>query len=167
MRWTVVTLAVLVMLTACVSRPAPAAAVMRETPPPWDAPRDAVSYISAADLREQPLDAKGNQRIFTITVTVDGEDVTVPANVGVDRLRAVQAVIHTHDASGTVWLEGDEPKAVTLQDFFTLWGVRFDERCLGAACGSVTVIVDGVRAADPMAVPLRDIEDSLSVQANT
>ena len=67
----------------------------------------------------------------------------VPAYVGIDRLRAVQAPVHTHDASGQVWLEGRETDAVTLGQFFTVWGVRFDDRCLGSACGALVVTVDG------------------------
>ena len=72
--------------------------------------------------------------------------------VGIDRLRAVQAPMHTHDTSGQVWLEGRETDAVTLGQFFTVWGVRFDDRCLGSACRDLEVTVDGKVSAAPTEV---------------
>ena len=43
--------------------------------------------------------------------------------------------MHTHDTSGQVWLEGRHTDAVTLGEFFTVWGVRFDDQCLGRHAG--------------------------------
>jgi hypothetical protein len=144
-------------MTACApAPPEPSAAVMRETSPPWDAPRDAISYIRAAGLEELSSGySVGESLIATLTVTVDGEQVDVPAYIGIDRLRAVEAPLHTHDASGTVWAEHPrELPTLTLGDFFDLWGVRFTDECLGDACGDVSVTIDGdaVRTDD-----LRDI----------
>ncbi|HRA04442.1 MAG TPA: hypothetical protein PK963_03575 [Arachnia sp.] len=143
------------LLTACVSRPDPSPAVMRETAPPWDAPRDAVSYIRAAGLPEQPLGTDTDPWVLDLSVTVGGAAVDIPAYIGADRLRAVQAPVHTHEAGGEVWLEGDGNDAVTLGQFFTLWGVRFDGECLGAACGGVTVTADGRPVTDPESLVLR------------
>ncbi len=143
------------LLSGCVHAAAPAPAVIRDSPPPWDAPRDAVSYIEAAALVPQPLDSTENRHVTQVTITVDGAPVQVPAYVGVDRVRAVQAAVHTHDTSGAVWLEGRETGTITLGQFFTVWGVRFDDRCLGATCGGVRVQVDGTSApGDPRAVVL-------------
>jgi hypothetical protein len=143
------------LLGGCVHAAAPAPAVISDSPPPWDAPRDAVSYIEAAALVPQPLDSTENRHVTQVTITVDGAPVQIPAYVGVDRVRAVQAAVHTHDASGAVWLEGRDTGTITLGQFFTVWGVRFDDRCLGAACGGVRVQVDGTRApGDPRAVVL-------------
>lgn len=162
-----VLLACLAVLVApgCVPRAQPAAATIATTPPPWRAPRDAVSHIDLTGLPHVPLDATGGQRVFQLTVTVDGAPVEVPAFVGIDRIRAVQAAAHTHDASGTVWLEGEGGDRATLADFFVLWGVRFDARCLGAACGGVRVLVDGAPAPDPTAVRLAAVRDRVEVSA--
>ena len=62
--------------------------------------------------------------------------------------------MHTHDTSGQVWLEGRETEAVTLGQFFTVWGVRFDDQCLGSACGGVSVDVDGKASSTPREVRL-------------
>ncbi|MFT3886960.1 MAG: hypothetical protein QM713_02175 [Arachnia sp.] len=146
------------LLTGCVSRPEPEAAVLRETAPPWDAPRDAVSYMAAAGVPQLSLGDDADPWILHLTVSVDGAAVEVPAHIGVDRLRALQAPVHTHEAGGEVWLEGEGNRASTLGQFFTLWGVRFDDDCLGSACGGVTVRADGAPVADPAALVLRGLE---------
>jgi hypothetical protein len=139
----------LVLLTACVRQAAPAPAVQRSTPPPWDAPRDSISYMKAAYLEPQPLSTNENSRVIDLRITFDGAPVEVPAYVGIDRVRALQAAVHTHDTSGQVWLEGRDTSGVTLGQFFTLWGVRFDDHCLGPACGAIAVKVDGVASSAP------------------
>jgi hypothetical protein len=140
---------VLLTVTGCVSQAAPEPAVQRSTPPPWSAPRDAVSYIAAAGLESQPVSTNENSRVIELRITVDDAPVEVPAYIGIDRVRALQAPVHTHDSSGQVWLEGRGSGAVTLGQFFTLWGVRFDDHCLGSACGGVVVKVDGVATTAP------------------
>lgn len=140
-------LVVVVLAAGCQEKPAePAAAEMRATSPPWDAPRDAVSYIDAAGLERLPLDFRGPAPYYLkVTVTVDGAAVTVPGYIGLDRIRAEQAPLHTHSADGVVNVEArTKDQRPTLKQFFALWGVRYDERCLGDACGGVTVMVNGV-----------------------
>jgi hypothetical protein len=149
--------AVLVLLftnTGCVQQAAPAPAVQRSTPPPWNAPRDAVAYIGAAGLEAQPATNNGNSRVVNLRITIDGTPVEVPPYIGIDRVRALQAAAHTHDTSGQVWLEGRGTSDVTLGQFFTLWGVRFDDHCLGSACGALVVKVDGVVTTAPREVRL-------------
>jgi hypothetical protein len=142
-------LIVVLVLTSCVRQATPGPAAQRSTPPPWSAPRDAVSYITAAGLETQPLSSKENSRVVQLRITVDGAPVEVPAYIGVDRVRAVQAPVHTHDTSGEVWLEGRNTDEVTLGQFFTVWGVRFDDRCLGSACRDLVVTVDGKVSSAP------------------
>ena len=149
-------LLVLAAATGCVRQAEPARAVQRSTPPPWSAPRDAVAYIEAAGLKAQPVSNNQSSGLTELRITVDGAPVEVAANIGVDRLRALHAAVHTHDTSGRVWLEGQGSDAVTLGQFFTLWGVRFDDHCLGSACGAVVVKVDGVATTDPRKVRLAD-----------
>lgn len=145
------------MVTGCVPQAPVPPADLRTTAPPWPAPRDGVAYIEAAGLEQLPLDTRGERHIVSLTVRVTGQPVVVPAYVGVDRLRAVQAVAHTHDETGAVWLEGKGSDSVTLGQFFTLWGVRFDGRCVGAACKSVRVSADGLAVATPAGLRLRGV----------
>lgn len=162
----IVGLMVSLLLMGCVDRPDPAPATMSTVAAPWPAPRDAISYIRAAGLPELDLDSRADPFILSITVTVDDQDVSLPAFIGVDRLRAVQAPVHTHESGGDVWLEGDGNRDVTLGQFFTLWGVRFSDGCLGNACADLTVTADGQVVDDPAALVLRG-NDVISVTART
>jgi hypothetical protein len=147
-------LIMLLALSGCVRQAIPNAAEQRSTPPPWSAPRDAITYITAAGLEPQPISGNESSGVVDLKITVDGARVEVPAYVGVDRLRAVQAPMHTHDTSGQIWLEGRETDTVMLGQFFTVWGVRFDDRCLGSACRELWVIVDGEVSSSPTEVRL-------------
>jgi hypothetical protein len=152
-------LVAMVVLTGCVRTAEPAAAVIRTTPPPWDAPRDAVSTIAAAGLTAEPLNTTGDRHIVAMSIQVDGWQVAIPPYVGVDRLRAKQAAVHTHDTSNQVWLEGRDIESITLGQFFTVWAVRFDGRCLGAACGEVVVTADGQRVTDAPGLRLAEVSN--------
>ena len=147
-----------VALTGCVRAAEPAPAVIRTTPPPWDAPRDAVSTIAAAGLTAEPMNSTGGTRhVVTMSIQVDGWQVAIPPYVGMDRPRAQQAAVHTHDALNQVHLEGRDAPSITLGQFFTVWGVRFDGRCLGAACGEVVVTADEERVANPLELRLAEV----------
>ncbi|MEU0092105.1 hypothetical protein [Kribbella sp. NPDC006257] len=138
-------LSLLPMTTGCQVGPAPAApAEFRVTAPPWDAPRDAVSYIDKAGFERLPLDFSGPAPYtLKIAVNVDGKSVQLPPDIGVDRRRAEQAAVHTHGTDGTVWVEAKTTaERPTLKQFFELWGVRYDGKCVGDACGGVTVLVN-------------------------
>jgi hypothetical protein len=151
-----VTLLIASLLVAgCVDQREPAPAELRTTAPPWDAPRDAVSYIKAAGFDPQPLDLTDNQHVVQVRISIDGQQVVIPAYVGIDRLRAVQAAVHTHDTTGAVWLEGRNTGSVTLGQLFTVWGVRFGDGCVGGICGRLEVTVNGSTASsDPRGIRL-------------
>ncbi|MBN9621935.1 MAG: hypothetical protein J0H06_03120 [Actinobacteria bacterium] len=66
-----------------------------------------------------------------ITVYVDGGQVAVPADIGIDPARPSMemAGLHTHDPSGTIHDEG--MPGSRLGQFFAVWGVPFSNRRLG------------------------------------
>ncbi|MGZ4131480.1 MAG: hypothetical protein ACXVWF_00410, partial [Actinomycetota bacterium] len=56
--------------------------------------------------------------------------------------------LHTHDTSGVIHIEADDPNFQgTLGQFFDVWGVRLSSTCVGGVCdaGDQTwhVYVDG------------------------
>jgi hypothetical protein len=149
----------LVVLAGCVQQAPPAPATLRTSSPPWPAPRDGVSYFTLAGVPASRLDDRADQRVLTLAIRIDDTTVPLAPNIGIDLPRALQAPAHTHDASGTVWLEGAGAREVTLGQFFTVWGVRFDGRCLGAACGTLTVTADGKAVSTPTDLVLQTAGD--------
>jgi len=158
-------LLVAVLLTGCAAQAAPGEAMLRSTPPPWPAPRDGLAQMRAAGVPSSRLDDTTNQRRIMVTISIDGAAVALAPHIGVDRPRALQGPAHTHDDTGTVWLEGRGADTVTLGQFFVLWGVRFDDRCLGATCGSIVVRVDGRRVAQPPGLALAEVAQRVEVEA--
>lgn len=154
-----VAVACLGLVAGCVQQAPPAPAELRTSAPPWPAPRDGISYFEAAGVPSSRLDDRSNQKLVSISITIDGAPVPLVPNIGLDRPRALQAPAHTHDDSGTVWLEGTGAREVTLGEFFTIWGVRFDDGCLGAACSGLQVSADGAVVATPRALRLWDVSD--------
>ena len=134
------------VMGGCQVGPAPPGpAELRTGPPPWDAPRDAVSYIDKAGFERLPLDFSGpSPYTLTIAVTVDGTPVQIPSGVGIDRLRAEQAAVHTHTTDGLVYVEAKTTaERPTLAQFFTLWGLKYTPTCLANACNSLKITTNG------------------------
>jgi hypothetical protein len=66
-----------------------------------------------------------------LSVYVNGSPIEVPANIGIDPARdsSQMAGLHTHDAEGTIHVEG--APGTTLGQFFQIWGVPFSATRLG------------------------------------
>jgi hypothetical protein len=86
-------------------------------------------------------------------VYVNGKRTTVPANLGIDPQGRFISPIHTHDTSGIVHMESEQPYRFTLGEFMNIWGVYFTKNQLGeykAGNGNVLQLwVNGTRIADP------------------
>lgn len=59
-----------------------------------------------------------------LSITVNGQPVGIPANVGVDA--TCTRPVHTHDDSGELHIESPVVYPFTLGDFFMVWGHPFD-----------------------------------------
>jgi hypothetical protein len=91
-----------------------------------------------------------------LDIFVDGNPVTVPANIGIDPSVGI-AVLHTHDDTGVIHVESPVAQDFTLRNFFDVWGVRLTDTCIGGYCNDGTrtlrVYVDG----KPATVGVRDV----------
>jgi hypothetical protein len=154
-RLLLMTLAATLVLLGCARPAPPGPATMRASLPPWPAPSDAVSYIAAAGVEPEPYATSADARLLNLDLQVESAPVEVPAGIGFDRSRALQAPAHTHDDSGTVTVEGKGAADFTLGQFFTLWGVRLSPSCVGGVCGRLLLRVDGAAVtSDPREVRL-------------
>lgn len=103
---------------------------------------------------------------------VNGEPVVVPGNVGWNEAARVFSPLHTHDETGTIHTESDDPNfAPTLGTLFDVWGLRLTEDCLGGYCTQdgerVRVFVNGEEVSgDPRAALVED-NQSIAVTYGT
>jgi hypothetical protein len=93
---------------------------------------------------------------------VDGEKVVVPANVGIGP--AFISPLHTHDETGILHVESPTASSYGLGQFFAVWGVRLDRRCIGASCAGagkqLRAWVDGTPVdADPTRIVLAEHQE--------
>jgi hypothetical protein len=108
---------------------------MLTTPPPWPA-NDAELQQRLRRIGLPALTVEGQELHIHqhLDVLVDDELVTVPANIGIDSGQAFISPLHTHDTSGIIHVESEEVRDFTLGEFFDVWGVRLDRKCIGGLC---------------------------------
>jgi hypothetical protein len=122
------------------------------TPAPWPAVKDGLPQRASSIGLPPPSDT-----IFHIharlRVYVDGKQVTVPANIGIDPSTGFLDSLHTHDTTGIVHMESVRPYDFTLGQFFTVWGLKFTSTQLGAykAGGGKVLVVyaNGKKVSNP------------------
>ena len=67
-----------------------------------------------------------------LRIVIDGADVPVPPNIGVDPATGAMSALHTHEGDGTIHIEADSVGEVfTLGQFFTQWGVTLTPDQIG------------------------------------
>jgi hypothetical protein len=130
-----------------------------QTPPPWS------NNIAQANQRLAVLDLPGLSDTILhhharLWIYVDGQPAIVPADIGISQ--TVASPLHTHDETGTVHVESDDPDfKPVLGQFMDVWGLYFTKDCLGDACTEgdrqLRVFVDGQPyVGDPTQLPLTD-----------
>lgn len=87
----------------------------------------------------------------TIVVIVDGEEVSVPANIGVTS--ACMAEVHTHDATGEIHIETVEAnKEFGVDQFFLVWGEDFEKE------GYERIVTVNGEEVDPWEYRMKDLD---------
>jgi hypothetical protein len=84
-----------------------------------------------------------------IHLIVDGHDVPVPPDIGLDAATQTFAAIHTHDDRSVIHIEADvKDYHSDLQNVFDIWGVRFSSQCVGGFCNGVKMWVNGTPSTE-------------------
>ncbi|RFA08958.1 hypothetical protein B7R54_06760 [Subtercola boreus] len=122
--------------------PAPAAAespflpattaVGAVTGAPWDRPSDPTERAAAAGLRMLGTEGTALHLHAHLTITIDGQDEVVPAEIGIDNPSGSVSPLHTHDTTGIIHVESPVQADFTLGQFFTEWNVALDDTSIGA-----------------------------------
>jgi hypothetical protein len=101
-----------------------------------------------------------------LLIYIDGQQVTVPANIGLDSTSSppVASPLHTHSDLGTIHVESADPNfEPVLGQFMDIWGVYFTKDRLGgnSAVGDTKIraYVNGQEwPGDPTQIPLNNRE---------
>jgi hypothetical protein len=132
--------------------------------PPWQPNNaDATLQLRLRKIGLDPLTAEG-QAVHIhqhLDIFVEGKQVTVPNQIGIASSGGFISDLHTHDATGIMHVESPTVTSFSLGQFFAVWGVRLDARCIGGLCASgakrVTAWVDGKQVtADPTRIVLAE-----------
>jgi hypothetical protein len=129
---------------------------------PWPNNTDQLpARLAALDLPELSDVAGALHHHIQLYISVDGQPVTVPMNIGLSSTAA--SPLHTHDDTGLVHVESADPNfAPVLGQFMDVWGVYFTKDCLGDQCNQgdkqVRVYENGqLYTGDPTLMPLTDL----------
>jgi hypothetical protein len=79
-----------------------------------------------------------------IHLIVEGHDVPVPLDIGLDAATQTYAPIHTHDTRSVIHIEANVKNYHSdVQNVFDIWGLRFNSQCVGGYCNGVKMWVNG------------------------
>jgi hypothetical protein len=125
----------------------------------WPAPADATAQAKAAGLPMLGAEGQVLHIHSHLDVFVDGRQVTVPAEIGIDLTKQQISPLHTHDTSGVVHIESPVKADFTLGQFMTEWNVPLSMDGIGtykAAGGKeLHVYVNGKeQTGDPASIKL-------------
>lgn len=127
--------------------------------PPWAPQNDGLADRVEA-LGFPPVGDESYHVHALLSVYVDGEQVPVPANIGIDQQARYLSPLHTHTPDGVIHFEADDPAPFTLAQVFKVWGVAFAPDRLGGLTNqgakTVQVYVDGRRIENPLGYELKD-----------
>jgi hypothetical protein len=100
--------------------------------------------MSALGLTPTQEAASVNHYHVHIQLDVDGHEVPVPAQIGLDSATGTFSEVHTHDDTGVIHIEsGDTSFRANLADVFDMWGVYLSPKCIGGYCDGVKMWVNG------------------------
>jgi hypothetical protein len=141
------------------SVPASAQLALLDTPPPWQ------PNYKQLPQRIQAMGLPGfSETTFHIHawlhIYVDGKQVTVPPNIGIDQATQTISPLHTHDTTGIIHMEADQQYDFTLGQFMNVWGVKFAADQIGSLKPKddqkLQVYVDGQLIKDPVNVVMQE-----------
>lgn len=120
-------------------------------------PDDPAARIKESGLPELSEEAFVVHEHAHLDVVINGQPVLVPANIGINGRSGISPM-HTHDDSGIVHIEAEEPDNFTIGQLFTEWGVKLTSDCIATFCtddaNQLLAFVNGAPTPDPSAIPI-------------
>jgi hypothetical protein len=137
-----------------------------KTAPPWDANtgklQQRLRAIGLPALTEEGQVTHIHQHL---DILVDGKPVKVADDVGIDPQGGFISPLHTHlQTEGVLHVESPTSERFSLGQFFAVWGVRLDAKCIGGKCAeggkSLRAWVNGTPVAgDPTRIVLDEHQE--------
>lgn len=150
----------------------PALGSMTELPgalkraPPWPANNDASLQLRLREIGLEPLREEGQVVHIHqhLDIYVNGEKVTVPAQIGIDADGGFLSDLHTHETDGIMHVESPTQRSFSLGQFFAVWGLPLSAECIGSLCEQgarkLRVWVNGQEVtADPTRIVLAEHQE--------
>jgi hypothetical protein len=97
-----------------------------------------------------------------LTIFSNGEEVPVPANIGIHQEASCIYWLHTHDDTGVIHIEAPNENSFTLGNFFDVWGQKLTTNQVGDYSNGkqIRIYVDGkIYNGDPKKIPLKAHSD--------
>jgi hypothetical protein len=142
------------------SVPSSAQLALLDTPPPWKPNyKELPQRVEALGIPQV-----GNETFHLhswLHIYVDGKQVPIPANIGIDQLTQTLSPLHTHEVTpdnpeGIIHMEAAEPYDFTLGQFMDVWGVEFSDSQIGSLKSKgdqqLQVYLNGELVNDPVDV---------------
>ncbi len=130
-----------------------ATAGLQATPAPWAPEYNQLpTRLNALNL---PVQSDVVYHVHTmLRVYVNGKQIAVPSQIGIDPQGQYIAPLHTHDTSGIIHLEANQVYPFTLGQVFTIWGVKFTDNQIGSyvsnGTSTLAAYANGKRIQDPV-----------------
>lgn len=102
-------------------------------PPEIDNLEKRLSQIGLPALSQEGTVLHTHQHI---DIFINGQQITLPANIGIDDAKGFISPIHTHDGTGIIHVESPVSEKFYLGQFFDIWGVRLSSDCIGGYCNN-------------------------------
>lgn len=136
------------------------------TAPPWAANNGSSLQLRLREIGLQPLREEGQVVHIHqhLDLYVEGEKVTVPAQIGIDADGGFISDLHTHETDGILHVESPTQRSFTLGQFFAVWGLPLSAGCIGDLCEEddrqLRVWVNGEEVtADPTRIVLAEHQE--------
>ena len=159
---------------------------------PWPLPDDPLALVADAGLTPAVKEFFTYHVHAHLSVFVNGRLTQVPAGIGINITdpevhtdefaggptyggikrcdHPCISPLHTHDVTGVIHIEAPNETTLTLGQFFSEWGVRLDQSCVGGYCepeASIAVYVNGEKqSGDPADIELA-AHDEIAVVIGT
>jgi hypothetical protein len=104
--------------------------------PPWPANNGPSLQLRLRKIGLEPLREEGQVLHIHqhLDLYVDGKQVTVPAQIGIDAAGGFISDLHTHDTSGVMHVESPMQQSFSLGQFFAVWGLPLNAECIDSLC---------------------------------